>query len=606
MAGRRAPGAAPERTIRRAAHAAFRAEFALATRVGGPSVRRFLPMISWIQRYFQHHFRIVFALLLAVTIISFIFTIGAAPGIGRGDRAGVMDREFFGYNLNLQSDQQRLMGDAGLSASLRVGMFAQLDNEQIQNYAFQRAATLHLADQWHIPEATPAEITEQVKKLRMFAGQDGQFDAKSYQTFRDNLKTNPRGVTESDIVRVVGDDVRADKVQELLAGPGYVLPADIKSQLARTETEWSLATATIDYAAFKPEIKPTDAELTQFFEQAGGRYDIPPRVVVSYLDFPATNYLNQVKVTDAEVRAFYDQNPSSFPKPADPAKPAGAAPSVTPPADPAADFAAVRPKVETAVKLQRAQKIAAKAASDLSVALYEAKARTPEAIDAFLAAHKLQPKKLNAFTREDAPSEFGGSNEVVAEAFRLNKDRLVSDALTTPNGAVILLWKETLPSQKPQFAQVREKVASDYVENERRKRFVELGKTVKSQLEARLKAGDAFEKAAAAVSSSANVKLEAKTIPPFTARNRPQDLDYSVLGALERLEKGQLSDMVINASKGLFVYAIDKKAPNIAETNPQYAETRTQIASYNSRIGSSAYVSELVEKELKKSEPKSQ
>jgi len=35
-------------------------------------------MISWIQRSFQHHFRMVFGVLLAVTIISFIFTIGGA------------------------------------------------------------------------------------------------------------------------------------------------------------------------------------------------------------------------------------------------------------------------------------------------------------------------------------------------------------------------------------------------------------------------------------------------------------------------------------------------------------------------------------------------
>src|SRR5215203_4260851 len=171
-----------------------RREFALATRSRRPRVRRFLPMISWIQRYFQHHFRMIFAVLLGVIIISFVFTIGAAPGIGRADR-GMVDREFFGYNLNLQSDQQRLMGDAGLSANLRVGAFAQLDSEQIQNYAFQRAATLHLADQWHIPAATSAEITEQIKTMRMFSGPDGQFDAKAYQTFRDNLKTNPRGLT---------------------------------------------------------------------------------------------------------------------------------------------------------------------------------------------------------------------------------------------------------------------------------------------------------------------------------------------------------------------------------------------------------------------------
>ena len=35
-------------------------------------------MISWIQKYFQHHFRVIFAVLLGVVIIAFVFTIGAA------------------------------------------------------------------------------------------------------------------------------------------------------------------------------------------------------------------------------------------------------------------------------------------------------------------------------------------------------------------------------------------------------------------------------------------------------------------------------------------------------------------------------------------------
>ena len=100
------------------------------------------------------------------------------------------------------------------------------------------------------------------------------------------------------------------------------------------------------------------------------------------------------------------------------------------------------------------------------------------------------------------------------------------------------------------------------------------------------------------------MKLESKTIPAFTLRTLPQDVDYSVFSMLERLEKGQVSDMVINADKGVFVYAIDKKAPDLSDANPQYVTTRAQLATYNSRLGSSSYITELVERELKKSEPK--
>jgi len=560
-------------------------------------------MITWIQKYFQHHFKTVFAVLLAVTIIAFVFTIGAAPGLGSADRRAAADRPFFSYNLSLQSEQERLMGDAGLSANLRVGAFGQLDGDQIQNYAFQRAATLHLADVWHIPAPTTAEITEQIKTLRMFAGQDGQFDAKAYQTFRDNLKTNPRGVREADILRVVADDVRADKVQALLSGPGYVLPADIRSQLGRSDTSWTLATASADYTAFKPAINASDKDLTDYFEQAGSRYDIPPQAVVEILDFPALEFLAKVTLSDADVRAFYDANPSRFPKPADPAKADATKPQVTPPADPAADFAAVKPQVESALRFERAQKLAAKAASDVSLALFEAKARTPEAVSAFVNARKLTAKPVPAFSRDGSPAELGGSSEAVAEAFRLGKDRPASDAITTSTGSLILVWKETRASRKPLFTEVKEKVTADYTEGERRKKFIELGKTAKAAYEAKIQAGETLEQATAAVAAATGLKLEAKAVPAFTLRNRPQDLDFSILGALERLEKGKLSDMVVTGDKGLFVLALDKQAPDLTDKNPRFTESRDQIASFTARIGASAVLSEMVEQELKKTTP---
>ena len=83
-------------------------------------------------------------------------------------------------------------------------------------------------------------------------------------------------------------------------------PADIRSQLGRSDTSWTLATATADYTAFKPAIAASEKDLNDYFEQAGSRYDIPPQAVVEILDFPALDSLAKVTLTDADVRAYYD------------------------------------------------------------------------------------------------------------------------------------------------------------------------------------------------------------------------------------------------------------------------------------------------------------
>ncbi len=548
-------------------------------------------MISWIQKTFQQHFKSVFLVLLAVVIVSFVFVTNASSGLGGSDRGHLTERMVFGYNLASNDDQARLFGDAMLSAELQSGY--QLGGEELQNYGLQRAAALHVANQLHIPATTKLEVADYIKTLRIFAGQDGQFDASRYTMFRDSLKNNP-GINEASVSRVLADDVRINKVQQLLGGPGYVQADDVASMLSRADTRWTIATATLDYGKYSPNIPATDAELTKFFEENTFRYEIAPRVAISVVSFPAAAYVDQVQVSETDVRAFYESNPARFPQPnAD--KPA---------TDPNAAYAAVRPQVETALRFSRAQQYALKAASDFSYTLFESKVQpdSPQ-FEALLSAQKLSLVALAPFTHDEGPAELGRAHTVTEEAFKLGPNRRISDAVSTPAGAAILIYRDTLPTHTPTFAEVRAKVQADYVEGEKRKRFIELGRTMRAAIENRLKAGDSFEKAVAA--SVGSVKAETKQVEPFTLRQPPQGVDYGLLGSLDRLEKGRVSELLMTgADQAAFVYVVDKQVPDLSDTNPQYASTREQLASVNARIGASAYLSELVAAELKRTEPK--
>ena len=165
------------------------------------------------------------------------------------------------------------------------------------------------------------------------------------------------------------------------------------------------------------------------------------------------------------------------------------------------------------------------------------------------------------------------------------------------------MWHGVQPSRKPLLSEIREKVSADYVDGEKRKRFVELGRSIHNTIEARLKAGDAFDKAVASAAAASSVKIDAKTLAPFTRRQPPQDIDYSVFGALQRLDKGRVSDMIIAKEHGVLVYAADKKLPDMNETSPQYTAARVQIAMASSRLAANSYLNDIVTEELKKSEP---
>jgi peptidyl-prolyl cis-trans isomerase D len=410
-------------------------------------------MISWIQRNFQHHFRTIFAVMLAVIIISFIFTIGATPGIGRGDNR-TRTAPFFGYNLMSPDDQHHIFGDAQLSVFLRYG-YPISESAQLEQYAFQRTASLALADQLHIPAPSADALADYIKTMGAFADANGAFDPNRYNSFREDqlwTKVDPQ-FTAADVSRVLADNWRAEQATRLLSGPGYVLPGDIRAQLARNDTQWTLSVASADYAQYTPAITPTITELTNFFEANPAPYNIPTRVSVDYIAFSSADFVPQVNVSDADVRAYYDANPARFPKPASLKTPLSLAKS-----NPDADFSAVRPQVEAAIKLDRAQHLATQAASDVALALYNEKidSLTPQ-LDAFLAGHHLALKSMAPFAADAIPAEFGASSEVASEAFKLGKDRFFSDALATPLGSVILLWKETIPAYTPPLSEVQAK-----------------------------------------------------------------------------------------------------------------------------------------------------
>jgi len=559
-------------------------------------------MFTWIQRYFQRHFGVIIVVILAAMAIPLIVVFTpSAGGIGRGGQFA-QKRDVFGYNLASVEDQSRLIGDASLSVMLQMG-YVGLSDEQLQEYALQRIAALHLAEELGLPKSSEAEITAHIKSLPVFLNEDGRFNAQHYAQFRDSLKNDAR-IRETDVSRVIADDIRADKVRNLLAGPGYVLDSDIVDQLQRVDTTWTLELAHIDYASYSPEIAPTNDQLAKFFGDNTFRYQTPPRLVASYADFPLSRYLPQVSTNEAELRQVFNSMPGRFAKPAA----AGNAEASEAPAQAQAagpeDFALVRDQVEALVLSEKARQLATRAASDLTLALYEASLpNDANARAALLAAHQVEEKPLAPFAENRGPDELGNLASVTTEAFKLNAEQFYSDAIPVRDGAVVLFWKELLPIYTPLLSEVLERVRADYIEEQKREQFVELGRRVKAQIEARLMGGDSFAAAAASAAESAGVAIEASALAPFSLASPPQDGSFTAFNLLENLEESQVSEMTLSDTRGTFVYTAKRQVPDLTAANPRFGEIREQLAELTSHVGVIRILSDLVEQELRRSEP---
>lgn len=543
-------------------------------------------MISWIQKYFQKHFRLVFLMVLIAIGLPMI-VIYSTSGSGWNDRVKVLERPFFNVDLANPEQARRLSIDADLSASLHPEIYYRLGG-QLQRYALQRIAGLSLADELHLPAPTPDQLSRYVGTLRAFQNQSGQFDAAAYGQFSDQVKSGSLPYKVADVNRVLRDDYRLAELGKVLGGPGYLLPSDIKNQLALVDSSWTVQVASLDFAGFKPTINPTEDALKKFQEDNAFRYEVPARPRLSMIEFKNSEFNPPVAPTEAELRAFYNANIARFPVPEGDKKDAATAAG-------ADNFPKVRDQVESALRTAASRRLAAAAANDLSVALYERKLAANSAqLTEFLTGQRRAPVSVPPFDPNNPPADKAWLAAHADALLRLNQDRFFSDALPTPDGYVIFLWQETLPGYKPSFAEVRDRVLADYTANEKRRLFIDRGNTLKAQLQAAAKSPTGFADVAA------KENLEVKSHANFTLREPPQDVPQPVLAALSRLNEGQVSDLIGAEDKGYFVFAQAKKLPDLTPANPRYAEIQAQYSSFIATASENSILAEMVEKELKK------
>jgi peptidyl-prolyl cis-trans isomerase D len=545
-------------------------------------------MISWLQTTFQKHIKVVLGLLLIAVIVPFVFTIGAAPGIGQGDRK-VKSIELFGRPFSSEVDRETFFADAQVSYYLTSGQ-PYYDSSQIQMHAFSRGASLQIAERLGIPAPTGDQVTDFIRTLPAFAGQDGTFDADAYARFRDDIAGNPE-ISQARIARVLAQDWRISQIGKLLGGPGYVLRNEVEQGLARADTRWSVATATLDVSTVPAPAAPDEAELKAWFDSNSARYRIPERAKVSFVRFSAERYADRVSPTDDEIVRYFEQNKARYTPPAP-----AVAEGETPPPPAEVTLGDVRERVVQDVVAARSRTLAEKAAADFAYMLFDEKI-TPgtEPFQAVVSGAGLRLESPQPFAAGQVPPGTGWTPQISSEAFRLNERRPVSDPLTAGNDAFVVFFEERIPASDADFFAVRDRVLADVTANKRNEAVAARGRELTSTIAAAVKSGTSFVEAAKAAG------LETNQWEDFSLRDLPEDIDYGVLGRLEELPVAEVSPMAVQGNRGVITIVTSRKAPEISAETAAFEEARTTMMQQGAMMTSQGLLGQIVRDELDRS-----
>jgi peptidyl-prolyl cis-trans isomerase D len=398
-------------------------------------------MISFLQSILQKHHKWLFSILLFVVIVSFVFTIGASPGIGTGHKRAKHER-FFGYDLSSERDRNALFQETWLSTILNgMPIFFEA---QLQNMAVMRAIELYYTQELHIPNPSEEQIRVKIQHMPLFFAKETQaFNASTYEkTIKDLLKNSQ--ITAATIQKVLSDDWKISFAKDAIGRQGSAFPLQAQDVLIRAETQYTFDILSLTVT---PEADVTfpEEEIRTYADQHGERYQEPESYRLIFISFNPERYRPQIPLATKEaLKKFYFEHKKDFESLQEGSE-------------------ELKQAIIDAYERSQASAMASQKANNLAYQLYEQEIIPhSETFQALIKAFEVEPEALPPFTPGQAIDDERFSPDDLTIAATLDEEQPFSDPIAMKNGSIaILVWQETIPPHPSEFAKIRDTALAD-------------------------------------------------------------------------------------------------------------------------------------------------
>src|SRR5437762_10743088 len=143
---------------------------------------------------------------------------------------------------------------------------SEAQREAGQEFAIDLMILRHEAEALGI-RPTTAEIASVVTKMRAFRGDAGSFDLKKYNDIVQNA-LGPLGFSEAQIEELAGDQIRLDRVKELLSTGVTVSPAESKTNFEQLYSKFEVSVVRFKTSEVANEVKISDDEIAKYYDGA--------------------------------------------------------------------------------------------------------------------------------------------------------------------------------------------------------------------------------------------------------------------------------------------------------------------------------------------------
>jgi len=296
-----------------------------------------------------------------------------------------------------------------------------------------------------------------------------------------------------------------NQVRQLVQSSTLIMPEQLKRIIALQQQERKINFLTVSEKAFVKKVKVTDAQIKAYYESHQADFMTPQRVVLNYIELSQAALAKKVKVTPEALQAYYDDNKASF----------------TLPEKRQASHILIRVDAKTKAADEKALKEIKK-------------------VQALLAKGEDFATLAKKYSQDPGSAKVGGDLGVFQQGMMVPafdkavfgmKVGQVSGIVKTDFGYHIIKLTKIFPKKVQTFAQVKAQVEAQYRSQEAEKQYFELLDKMNTL---------AYEQSDSLEPAAAVANLKVKTTPAFSAQG-----DGTPITSNPKVLKAAFSDDVL-------------------------------------------------------------
>lgn len=352
----------------------------------------------------------------------------------------------------------------------------------LNNLVAERAINAELA-RTHMTVGDAA-LARKIAEFQQFRKPDGSFDMEGYKA-----ALAAQGMTPAMFDQRLRRDLTLEQLTGSIQNTAFA-PRSVSARLSSiSDQEREVQELLFPLAQYLPQVKVTDAMVKAYYDKNAQMFTVPEQVKAEYVVFDAAAVESQVQVTDAEITDYYNKNLKSFTTPEQ------------------------RTASHILINAARDAKPAEQAAAKAKAEAVLAEVRKNPANFAEIAKAQSQDQGSAQAGGDLGVVEKGTFVKPVEDAIYALKEGEVSGVVQSEFGYHIIKLTSLTPAQQKPLAAAQDEIAADLKKQKMSKRYSEMAETFTNMV---------YEQSESLKPVADKLGLQIQTVDGLTRKPNPQ------------------------------------------------------------------------------------